>query len=455
LAVSGYQIARQVFPFAIKWLAIRWSGRIERIETMNSKRTISVYQATRQLLALMLSLLLVPAAQLDLYAQAPAPQQAYVALSPVQLDQLVAPIALDPDSLVAQVLTASTYPDQVAAADAWLNQNMGLPPDQRAAAANAMPWDPAVKGLTEFPQVLDNLARNTAWASQLGNAYYNQPGDVMNAVQAMRFQAQQSHALATTPQQRVYEDNGAIAIAPVNPAVVYVPYYNPWSVWGGLFAPYPGFYVLPPPPGLVLGLGIGFGIGIGIGVFAGFGWGFRAWGAGWGGGGVLFGGRTYISNSVTVINHGNFGGHETGAFERGGPGVPGGFRAAAHVGAARAAAFRGGVGAGAGAGRPAFAPGGRSAFAGSSRPAPAGAGRPGSAPAARPGFAGSSRPGSTPAARPGSAPAARPGPAPAARPGPAPAARPGPAPAARPGPASGGHSAPPAHSAPAEGGHKK
>src|SRR5271168_3871053 len=126
---------------------------------MNSKSTISLYRATRQVLAPMLSLLLIPAAQLDLYAQAPAPQ-AYVALSPVQLDQLVAPIALDPDSLVAQVLTASTYPDQVSAADAWLNQNMGLPPDQRAAAADAMPWDPAVKGLTEFPSVLDNLTKN-------------------------------------------------------------------------------------------------------------------------------------------------------------------------------------------------------------------------------------------------------------------------------------------------------
>ena len=112
------------------------------------------------MMTLMLSLLLIVAAQSNLYAQA---QAAYVDLDAVQLDQLVAPIALDPDSLVAQILTASTYPDQVAAADTWLNQNMNLPPDQRAAGANAMNWDPAVKGLIEFPSTLDNLAKNTAW----------------------------------------------------------------------------------------------------------------------------------------------------------------------------------------------------------------------------------------------------------------------------------------------------
>jgi len=183
---------------------------------MNSKSRISL------VMTLMLSLLLIPAAQLDLYAQAQAPA-AYVDLDAVQLDQLVAPIALDPDSLVAQILTASTYPDQVAAADTWLNQNMGLPPDQRAAGANNMSWDPAVKGLTEFPSVLDNLAKNTAWASQLGNAYYNQPGDVMNAVQAMRLQAQESKVLVTTTQQRVVVDAGVIEIVPVNPVVICVP----------------------------------------------------------------------------------------------------------------------------------------------------------------------------------------------------------------------------------------
>jgi len=289
------------------------------------------------MMTLMLSWLLILAAQSDLFGQA---QAAYVDLDAVQLDQLVAPIALDPDSLVAQILTASTYPDQVAAADTWLNQNMNLPPDQRAAGANAMNWDPAVKGLIEFPSTLDNLAKNTAWASQLGNAYYNQPGDVMNAVQAMRLQAQDSKVLVTTTQQRVVVEAGLIEIVPVNPAVVFVPYYNPWTVWGTLFVAYPGFVVLPPPPGIVWGAGLAFDPGIAVGVYAGFGWGFGAWAPAWDGGTVLFGGNTYISNSMTVCNHGYFGGHDRGVFEHGGRGVPGGYHAHAHPGAARAAAGR-------------------------------------------------------------------------------------------------------------------
>jgi hypothetical protein len=327
---------------------------------MNSR--ISLYPFLRQMLALMLSLLLIPAAPWDLFAQGPAPG-AYVELNADQLDQLVAPIALDPDSLVAQILTASTYPDQVAAADTWLNQNMGLPPDQRAAGANAMDWDPAVKGLIEFPSVLDNLAKNSAWASQLGNAYYNQPGDVMNAVQAMRLQAQQSNRLVTTPQQRVVVDNGVIDIVPVNPAVVYVPYYNPWAVWGGFVVAYPGYVVMAPPPGIMVGVGLAFAAGIAIGAFARFGWGFGAWAPSWGGGTVIYNHNTYISHSTTVYNHGHFGGHDRGAFEHGGRGVPRGYRAAAHPGAARAAAARGAFG---GRGGPAAGRGG--AYAGRGGP---------------------------------------------------------------------------------------
>src|ERR1039458_10140985 len=206
---------------------------------------------------------------------------------------------------------------------------MGMAPDQRAAAANGMGWDPSVKALTAFPSVLDNLARNNNWSSQLGNAYYNQPGDVMNAVQATRFQAQQSGELSSTPQQRVYDDNGAIMIAPVNPGLVYVPYYNPWRIWGPTFVAYPGYYMLPPPRGLVLGLGIGFAAGISIGLFAHYGWGFGAWAPNWGGGGVFFNRGAYYSHSMTVYNHGHFGGYNRGVFEHEGRGVPGGFHASA------------------------------------------------------------------------------------------------------------------------------
>jgi hypothetical protein len=246
----------------------------------------------------------------------------------VQLDQLVSPIALYPDALVAQILTACTYPDQVAGADNWVHQNMGLPPDQRAALADGMPLDPSVKALTAFPSVLDNLARNYNWTAQLGNAYYNQPGDVMNAVQATRFQAQQAGLLASTPQQRVYADNGVVVIAPVNPGLVYVPYYDPWRIWGPTVVAYPGYYIAPPPPGLAIGVGLGFGVGISVGLFAPYGWGYGAWAPNWGGGVVIYNRTTYISRSVTVINHGNFGAYNRGAFEQAGRGVPGGFQPA-------------------------------------------------------------------------------------------------------------------------------
>jgi hypothetical protein len=292
---------------------------------MNSRNPFSIYQFTRQVVALLLSVLLLPLAQFNLYAQAPPPP--YVPLEAVQLDQIVAPIALYPDALVAQILTASTYPDQVAQANNWLHQNIGLPPDQLANIANGMAWDPSVKALTAFPSVLDNLARNYNWAQQLGNAYYNQPADVMNAVQATRFQAQQSGMLVSSPQQRVYVDAGSVVIVPVNPGLVYVPYYNPWRIWGPTFVAYPGYAVLLPPRGVVLGLGIGFAVGISIGLFAHYGWGFGAWAPNWHGGVVLYNHSSYYSRSVTVYNHGHFGGYNRGVFEHEGRGVPGGYHA--------------------------------------------------------------------------------------------------------------------------------
>jgi len=307
---------------------------------MNRKRLaqrtlISTCKALRAMIALMVALLLA-GAQADLHAQEAA--AAYVELGAEQLDQLVAPIALYPDSLVGQVLTASTYPEQIGAADAWLNESMGLPPDERASAADSMPWDPAVKALTAFPSVLGNLAKNSAWTSQLGNAYYNQPGDVMNAVQALRSQARDSNRLVTTAQQRVVVAEGVISIVPVAAEVVCVPYYNPWVIWGPMFVAYPGYVAIAPPPGIVVGVGVAFFPGISIGIYGGFGWGFAAWEPVWGGGVVMFHHDIYISRSVTVVNHGHFGGHDRGAFEHRGRGVPAGYHASAHAGAGRTAA---------------------------------------------------------------------------------------------------------------------
>lgn len=305
---------------------------------MNSKRASFLTQTKRFVVALTVASFLVPASHLNSNADAPV-SPVYVELNADQLDQLVAPIALDPDSLVAQILTASTYPDQVAEADKWLNDNMNLGPDQRAAEADQKSWDPAVKGLIAFPSTLDSLAKNGAWTAQLGNAYYNQPGDVMNAVQAMRLAAQDSGKLVTTTQQRVVVTADAIEIVPVNPAVIYVPYYNPWVVWAGFIAPYPAYVVAAVPVGVIPAVGISFDPPVAIGVYAGFDWGFSAWAPVWGAGTVALGGTTYVSNSVTVINHGRFGYHDRGAFEHGGRGVPGHFHPCARGFAARDRAF--------------------------------------------------------------------------------------------------------------------
>jgi Protein of unknown function (DUF3300) len=277
--------------------------------------------------AIALSFLLIALVVPGLYAQMPPPGE-YAPLDATQLNQLVAPIALYPDSLVAQILTAATYPQQVSEASNWMHQNGGLPPGQLANAVNGMPWDPSVKALAEFPSVLDNMARNYDWTSALGNAYYNQPGDVMNAVQAMRVLAQQAGTLRTTPQERVYDSGGLVVIEPVNPAFVYVPYYNPWVVYGEPLLPWGGYYLMPPPRGLFMAgrVGIGFGVGISLGIFSHYGWGYHAWRPNWHGGVVVYNRTTYISRSATVANRGRFGGYNRGVYERGGRGVPRGFR---------------------------------------------------------------------------------------------------------------------------------
>src|ERR1035438_5052676 len=148
------------------------------------------------------------------------PQQNYGQPQPLNtqdLEQLVAPIALYPDTLVAQVLTASTYPQQVADADRWRRAQRYASSEQIAAGADAQPWDPSVKALTAFPQVLAQMDYNLQWATELGNAYYNQPQDLLAAVQVMRQRAQEAGNLQSTPQQAVNYNQGNIELAPVNP----------------------------------------------------------------------------------------------------------------------------------------------------------------------------------------------------------------------------------------------
>ncbi|HEY0786623.1 MAG TPA: DUF3300 domain-containing protein [Acidobacteriaceae bacterium] len=274
----------------------------------------------RRATASALMLFLVPLSMGDAFAQdAPPPppdygsQQGgnYQPLPPEDLNRMVAPIALYPDALVAQVLAASTYPAQVASAEQFVQQSGGVPPEQLGQMADQQPWDPSVKALVAFPQVLQNLSSNMSWTTQLGNAYYNQPQDVMAAVQTMRQNAYQAGNLRPTPQLNVVYQPGEIVIAPANPEVVYVPYYDPWVVYGGPIAPWGGYYY-HRPSGLAFGVGlaIGFGVGIGIGAFGHFGWGYHNWQPNWHDRTVIYNHNTYISNSVTVVNHGNYGGFD-------------------------------------------------------------------------------------------------------------------------------------------------
>lgn len=229
-------------------------------------------------------------------------------LSQQDVEQLVAPIALYPDALVAQVLTASTYPQQVADADHWRRAQGYAPADQIVAGADAQPWDPSVKALTAFPQVLDQMDQNLNWTTELGNAYYNQPQDVLQAVQVMRQRAQAAGNLRSTPQESVSYEQGNIVLAPVNPQVVYVPTYNPWAVYGQPVAPYPGFSVLGAI-GSFLGSAFGpsavrFGLGLAMTAFTHTPWGWLGWGLNWLAQAVLFNHSNYYSHSTTVADWG-------------------------------------------------------------------------------------------------------------------------------------------------------
>jgi len=204
----------------------------------------------------------------------PGSQQVH-ALNPEELEQIVAPIALYPDNLLAQVLAASTYPAQVVAADQWRRVQGNAPDQQIVAGADAQTsWDPSVKALTAFPQVLAEMARNLQWTTDLGNAYYNQPQDVMQTVQVLRDRAQAAGNLQSTPQQQVTVDQGNIEVAPPTPQIVYVPQYDPWSVYGQPVAPYPGFSALDAVGSFLGSSPIQYGLGIALQVFAGAPWGW-------------------------------------------------------------------------------------------------------------------------------------------------------------------------------------
>ena len=190
-----------------------------------------------------------------------------------ELDQMLAPIALYPDSLLAQILMAATYPLEVVQAERWAKANRNLRGDQLNDALDQKDWDPSVKALAPFPQVLSMMSERLEWTQRLGDAFLDQQDEVMDTVQRLRARAQAAGNLRDTEQQRLIVQEGAIEIEPVQPEVVYVPVYDPTVIYGPWWYPaFPPFF-FPPPPGLVIVRGFGFWTGITVG---------RAWGYSWG-----------------------------------------------------------------------------------------------------------------------------------------------------------------------------
>jgi hypothetical protein len=298
-----------------------------------SKRAWAVYLSVSMMLVSLAGGCAIVAAEPDAPAQIQAAPQPPADATPVpqssaeDLDQLVAPIALYPDALVAQILAAATYPAEVVEADRWMQQHTDLKGDALARAVDSQSWDPSVKALTQFPSVLEMMDRNLSWTSSLGDAYVNGQENVLDAVQGMRQRAQQAGNLQSTQQEAVTTDGQTISIEPTDPEVVYVPEYDPWDVYGAPLAYYPGWFGVP---GLYIdGPGIVFGLGFGIGVFGGFGWGWHHWGTDWHRHDVMHDHNRYVSHSPTFINRNDFGhGHPLLAHPGGFPhtGVPhGGF----------------------------------------------------------------------------------------------------------------------------------
>ena len=242
---------------------------------------------------------------------APAPSAAHASTSaqstklpPDQLDSLVAPIALYPDPLLAQVLAASTYPLEIIQLQQWLEKNKNLKDKALADAVAKQPWDPSVQALAALPEAVNRLANDIGWTTDLGNAFLAQQTEVMDAVQRMRQKAQSKGNLKTTEQQKVetqvIESKQVIVIEPANPQVVYVPTYDPVVIYGPPVYPYPPIYY-PPAWYYPAGMAISFGFGVMMGAFWSGGWG---WGCGWGHNDVYIN-RNNNFNRNTNIDRGN------------------------------------------------------------------------------------------------------------------------------------------------------
>ena len=274
-------------------------------------------QLPKGLLAVACACLLVPGEGVVLAQAAPpadaqkaaAPAEAATRLPPEQLDSIVAPIALYPDPLLAQVLAASTYPLEVVQLQQWLAKNAKLKDKELADAVAKQPWDPAVQSMAAFPDAVKRLGDDIQWTTDLGNAFLAQQGDVMEACQRMRKKAQDNGALKSSEQQKVetkiVETKEVIVIEPANPEVIYVPSYSPTYVYGPPVYPYPPVYYPPYVPGAAF-----FSFTAGVMIGAAF-WGGSCCGCGWGGNDI----NINRNNNFNQINHNrntNVGGNRGG-----------------------------------------------------------------------------------------------------------------------------------------------
>src|ERR1700704_847845 len=223
-----------------------------------------------------------------------------------QLDSLVAPIALYPDPILAQILAASTYPLEVIQLEQWLKRNPNVKDKALADAVAKQPWDPSVQAMAVFPDVVTRFSENVAWTTDLGNAFLAQQQDVMDAVQRMRAKAQSKGALKTTQQQKVETEKveagkEVIVIEPANPQYVYVPSYDPAVVYGPPVYPYPPYSY----PGYMPGMGLAFGTGLVLGAAWANNWGNCNWGHG---DVTINNNNNFNRNNVNNINRGQEGG---------------------------------------------------------------------------------------------------------------------------------------------------
>lgn len=257
--------------------------------------------------ALVCAAMLAPG-NLRLLAQEPAAgAEAPKLKSADQLDSLVAPLALYPDPLLAQVLAASTYPLEIVQCARWLKENPKLTGENLTKAAAKKPWDASVQALVAFPAALNLMDQNVQWTQDMGNAFLDQQSDVMDAIQRMRKKAKDAGKLTTTQEQNVevktIESKTVIEIQPAKPEVIYVPSYDPVVVYGA--AP---VYAYPPvvyPYGAVAATAaISFGVGVAMGAFWGGGGGY-GWGCGWGNNNININNNFNARYGYNNINGGN------------------------------------------------------------------------------------------------------------------------------------------------------